>query len=331
MAPEVFTPRQLSMAVNLMKPAPTKVLDTVFSRKKRQLTSVFEWDVKEATGQLLANISTAAPATVRGGIGRKNVTCSAPRFAEKELITAADLENMRKFGSGTETELLKERIGDEQFDMRQRVDLTREYMAVKALSGQVVDKDGTVLVDYNLPAANKPTLTGTALWTDAASDPVKNIRAWKKLIVQKGGPTSGFAAFCGGGAMDALINNANARELLQYAAGKQIAEEGRIARLAGVNIDEYDGTYTDDAGAMHDLIPDGVFALVGIGPQVAAELFAPVVDLDAAAGVGKGKKADVFFSKMWDVKDPSGKWIKVEARPLPVFFQPLCVVWATVI
>jgi len=326
-----FTARQLTLAVNRMKPAPTRVLDTVFPRKKRQLTGTFEWEIKEGSGHLLANISTAAPAQVRGGIGRKVVTCKAPRFSEKEFISANDLKDMRAFGSVTATELLKERIGDEQADMRTSVDLTREFMAVKALSGQVVDKDGAVLVDYHLPAEHKPTLTGTALWTDDASDPVKNLRAWKKLISQQAGPVTGFAAFCGSGAMDALINNKNARELLQYTAGQQIAEEGRVARLAKINIDEYDGTYTDDGGTMHDMIPEDVFALVGLGPQISAELFAPVIDLEAPAGVGKGKPADMFFSKMWDEKDPSGKWIKVEARPLPVFFQPLAVVWATVV
>jgi len=326
-----FTPRALTIAVNLIKPVKTRVLDKVFSRKKRQLTSTFEWDIKYSSEKLMGSISTSAEATVRGGIGRKNVTCSAPRFAEKELISAADIENMRAFGKLQYPELLKERIGEEQFDMRMNVDLTREYMAVKALSGQVIDKNGKTLVNYNLPAAHKPVLAGAALWTDASSDPVKNIRGWKKLIGQQAGTITGWAAFCGSGVMDALINNDNARELLKYTAGKQIAEEGRIAHLAGVDIDEYFGSYLDDSGDRQDMIPDDVFVLVGLGPDVAAELFAPVVDLKAATGVGKGKEAQIFFSKMWEVEDPSGQWIKVEARPLPVFFRPLCVVYAQVI
>jgi len=328
--PEVFSSRALTMAVNLMRTAPTKVLDTVFSRKKRQLSGIFEWDVKTSSEHLLSNISVSAEATVRGGIGRKNITCRAPRYAEKEFISAADLNNMRAFGDAVAPELLKERVGDEQFDMKQTIDLTREFQAVKALSGQVVDKNGVVLVDYNLPAAHKPVLAGTALWTDAASDPIKNIRAWKKLIGQAG-PVTGFAAFCGTGAMDALINNGSARELLKYTMGDQIAKEGRVAHLAGVDIDEYDGSYLDGSGTRHDLIPSGVFALVGFGPDVAAELFAPVIDLKAPGGVGKGKEADIFFSKMWESEDPSGQWVKVESRPLPVFFRPLCVVYATVI
>ena len=45
------------------------------------------------------------------------------------------------------------------FARRQKIDLTREFMAVKALSGQVVDEAGTVLVDYQFPAEQKPNLS----------------------------------------------------------------------------------------------------------------------------------------------------------------------------
>lgn len=330
--PAAFTPRALTTAVNLMKPAPTKVLDKVFATKKRQLSDTFTWDVKTGTEGLLPNIRVSAEATIRGGIGRKNVTCKAPRYASKELITAADLNEMRKFGDAVYPELLMNRVAEEQYDMRVDIDLTREFQAVKALSGQVVDKDGNVLVDYNLPEAHTPTLTSTALWTDEESDPIGNIRAWRKLIEQNGGPVTGFAAFCGSAAMTALINNVSVRGLLAFQAGQQIAETGGIARLAGVaSIEEYFGSYLDSAGTRHDLIPEDVFALVGIGSQVAAELFAPVVDFKATGGVGKGTQADIFFSKMWENEDPSGQWIKVESRPLPVLFQPLCVVWAEVV
>ncbi len=321
----------LTLAVNKMKPVATRVLDVVFKRKKRQLSSVFSWDVRTSTNQLMEAIAVTAEAVVRGGVGRTNVTCNAPRYSEKELISAADLVDMRKFGSATEAEFLKERIGEEQADMKANMDLTREFQAIKALEGKVVDKNGKTIVDFNFPAAHKPVLAGSALWTHADSDPIKNLRAWKKIITRScGGVVTGWQAFCGTDAMDALMNNASALEKLKFLAGKQIAEEGRIARLAKVEIEEYDGAYTDSAGTVHDMIPANVFALVGLVPDGAAELFAPVVDLEAPGGVGKGKQADIFFSKMWDSKDPSGKWIKVESRPLPALMR-LVAVWAEVV
>ena len=326
----MFTNRVLTAAVNKMRPVKTRVLDLIFPRKKRQLTDLFAWDIKSSSERLLKNIRVSDAAQVTDKTGRKVITCQAPRFAEKRLIAAADLNGMRAFGEEAAPELLKERLADEQFDMRTDVDRTREFMAIKAVSGKVVDETGATIVDYNFPAAQKPVLAGAALWTDAASDPVKNIRAWKKYIGDRVG-VDRFVAICGAGVMDALINNDNARELLQYAAGKQIAEEGRIAHLAGVDIDEYFGSYKDANGDRQQLMPDNVFCLVGIGPDTAAELYAPVVDLKASGGVGKGKEAQVFFSKSWEVEDPSGRWVKVEARPLPVLFQPECVIWGEVI
>jgi hypothetical protein len=325
----IFHHRALTAAVNKMRPVKTHVLDLVFARKKRQLSALFLWDIKSSSERILKNISVSDAAQVTDKTGRKAITCEAPRFAEKRLISAADLDKMRAVGEQAAPELMKERVADEQFDMRTDVDRTREFMAIKALSGTVVDESGAVVVDYNFPADQKPVLASTAKWTDAASNPVKNIRAWKKYIGDRV-DVDKFVAICGSKAMDALISNPAALELLKYNAGKQLADDGRIAFLAGTAIEEYFGSYKDENGARQQLIPDNVFAIVGIGPNTAAELYAPVADLKAGTGVGKGKAAQVFFSKSWEVEDPSGRWVKVESRPLPVLFQPECVIWAEV-
>ena len=52
--------------------------------------------------------------------------------------------------------------------------------------------------------------------------------------------------------MDAILENPTALELMKYTAGKQIAEEGRITRLAGVEIEEYIGSYIDANGDRQD-------------------------------------------------------------------------------
>jgi len=325
---QIFKTRVLTIAINKMRPFTTRALDLIFGRKKGQLSSLFAWDIKSSNERLLKNIRVSDAAQVTNGVKRKTVTCEAPRFAEKRFIGADKLDAARKAGE-TGVELMKEKIADEQFDMRGDVDRTREFMAVKCLSGQVVDEAGAVIVDYNFPAAQKPVLATGLKWNEGGVDPLPNLRAWKKyigarVVVDK------FVAICGSDTMDALIGNEAIGDKLKYAAGKQIAEEGRIAFLAGIQIEEYFGTYRDAAGVIQDMVPANAFILVGVGPDTAAELYAPVVDLDDDAGVGTGKDPNIFFSKSWDEKDPSGKWVKVEGRPLPVLFQPECVIFATV-
>ena len=327
----IFRTRALVAAVNLIKPAPTLILDKVFAKKVRQLTDRFAWDVLTQSEKILKNILVYEPALMADNQGIKTVMCQAPRFAEKRMIAAADLNAMRAFGEQALPELVSERVSRELAGMKRKIDLTREFMAAKALSGQVVDESGAILVDYNFTGAQKPVLAGVNLWTDAGSNPIKNIRAYKKLIGQAAGNVNQFVAFIGSDAMDALMSNARALELLKYDSGKQIADSGRIASLAGVELIEYMGSYVDQNGARQDLIPADRFVLVGLTGDHAAELTAPVVDLESPAGVGLGKPGEFFFSKSWEEKDPSGRWIKVEARPLPVLFRPECIVYAKVV
>ncbi len=328
---DLFKTSVLTAAINEIKPVPTLILDTLFQKKKPQITDRFMIEVKYGSEELLANLRVSDEATVTQGTKRKVITVQAPRFAEKRFISAADLNAMRAFGQTAQTELLKQRIADEQADMRAKVDRTREFMAAKLLSGQIVDKTGEVLVDFNFPASFKPTLSGTDLWTDSSSDPVKNIRAWKKKISQELGNVMQFVAFVGSSVMDALLNHEKVLELLKYTSGTELAQEGRIVNLAGVTMYEYFGSYKNESGTRYDLIPEDRFVLVGITGDNFEEYYAPVVDLEAPAGVGKGKKAQVFFSKSWETKDPSGRWIKAEARPLPVLTRAGSVIYAKVV
>lgn len=327
----IFKSRALTTAVNIMKPATTRILDVLFGRKKRELTDRLAWDIRSNSEKIMKSVSVYGPATVADKTGKKTVTVEAPRFPEKRFIPAADLNAMRAFGEQVAPELMRERVANEQYDMRQKIDRTREFMAATALRGKVIDAEGTVIVDYNFAANHIPVLAGNALWTDAASDPLANIRAWKKLIGQALGNVTSWFAFSGSSAMDALLDNQKALELLKYTVGRQLAEEGRVSSLAGVAIEEYFGSYVDDNGDRHDMIEEDKFILIGMAPDVAGEHYSPVIDLKASGGVGSGQKADLFFSKSWEDEDPSGRWVKVESRPLPVLYRPECIVYATVV
>ena len=320
----------LVTAINMMKTVTTPVLNKVFSRKKPQLTDVFEWEIKSGSLGLLDNIAVEAPATVADKTDRKIVTCKGPRYAEKRFIPASFFNQLKGFGTNQAGQLLSEKISDEQFDMKGKIDRTREFQAIKAIQGKVVDKKGNTIVDYNFAGDQKVTLAGDAVWDSELSDPILNLRSWKKTIARALGYTPSYAAFCGSGAMDCLIANKSILDKLKYTKGGMLADQGRIASLAGVTIEENFGYYKDDDGSVHEMIPENAFILVGLAPEATGELYAPVVDLEAPTGVGKNKKAQVFFSKSWKKDDPSGRWIKVESRPLPVLFNPGCIVVATV-
>jgi hypothetical protein len=113
--------------------------------------------------------------------------------------------------------------------------------------------------------------------------------------------------------------------------GQQMAENGRIGRLAGIEIEEVLGTYKDSDGNVTDMIESGYIAIVGVGYGNTAEGFAPVEDFAAADGIGSGQLPDVLFAKSWETEDPSARGIKAEARPLPLVKRPGCIVYAKVL
>lgn len=333
----LFKIRTLTRAVNAIKAPARVVYNRLFAGYEgMQPSDRLAFDVISGSEKLLGNISIFAPATVDDKTTRKTITMTAPRIANKRFISAAELNALRGFGKAG-VEMMKDRIAREQKDMRGKHDRTLEFWAVNALKGVIYDTDlSTVLVNYNVAAEHKPTLTGTDLWTDTdGSNPIAKIRAWKKLIEDDSGAAIiGWVAFHGSGVGDALLINDAVRELLKYDKGSQIAESGRITKLSEVELVEYNGSYIDDSGTRQRFVGADEFILVGLCDELVEVPYAPVVDDDAPDGVGNVDEnggGQMFFSKSWPVKDPSGRWVKCESRPLPVLKRPGAVVTATVI
>jgi len=333
----LFKIRVLTAAINAMQAPAMKIYNRIFrGREHMEPSDRLAFEVISGSEKILKNISVYAPAEITDKTGRKVVTLTAPRLAQKRFIHAAELNALRAYGEQFGLEQMKTRIAREQLDMRSIMDRTLEYWAVNALKGQILDSDlKTVLVDYNLATSHKPTLTGTNLWTSASSDPVNRLRAYKKLIEDdSGGAITGWIGYMGSDVMDALLAHEKVRELLKYGKGVQVAENGKITKLAEVELDEYNGSFLDSTGTRRRFIDEKYCLLIGFCADLVDVPYAPIVDDDAPGGVGnidaKGSGV-LYFSKAWPEKDPSGRWIKAETRPLPVLQRPGAVIYAKVV
>lgn len=89
--------------------------------------------------------STALPGAKRSKRSLKKM--STARFGQKSKITAADIESIRAFGSMTELKQLIDEVAERQDTVKGNLDITREYLRSGAIMGQVLDADGSVLLD----------------------------------------------------------------------------------------------------------------------------------------------------------------------------------------
>ena len=334
---DLFKIRVLTAAINSMLSPGMKIYNRIFkSREHMEPSDRLAFEVISGSEKILKNISIYAPAEITDKTGRKVVTLTAPRLAQKRFVHTAELNALRAYGKQFGLEQMKTRIAREQVDMKGIMDRTLEYWAINALKGKILDSDlETVLVDYNMPASHQIVMAGNNLWTSASSDPVNRLRAFKKLIEDDSGAAiTGWLAYMGSDVMDALLQHTKVRELLKYGKGVQVAENGKITKLAETELDEYNGSFLDDTGTRRRFIDEKYFMLIGLCADLVDVPYAPIVDSKAPGGVGnidaKGNGA-LYFSKAWDEEDPSGRWIKAETRPLPVLQRPGAVIYAKVV
>lgn len=333
----LFKIRVLTTAVNMMKAPAMVVYNRLFRAKENmQMTDRLAFDVISGSERVLKNISVAAAATVTDKTGRKTVTLQAPRLATKRHLAAAEFNAQRGYGEQFQTMMLEKRIAIEQQDMKNEHDRTLEFWACNALKGIIYDADmSTELVNYNVAATHKPTLAGTDLWTNASSQPVNKIREWKRLIRQDSKANiTGWLMFLGYSAMDALLQNTAVLALLKYEKGRRIAEEEDVSRIAQTELVEYDSDFLDAKDNRHYFIDPEYAMLIGLCDDLVDCPYAPVLDLEAPQGVGNINASGgpvVYFSKSWVEKDPSGRWISLEGRPLPVLQRPGAVVYGKVV
>lgn len=335
----LFKSRVLTASVNEMRTDVKMLIYDRFFRGKERMSdsSLLAFDIIFGSEKLLPNISVSAEATVTTQTGRRTVTMKAPRLASKRFIEAAYFDSIRGYGQQVKTEMVKDKIAREQADMKGEHDRTLEYWAASAMKGVILDSDLTTeLVNYNVDPTHKPVLAGAALWTDSASDPIQDISNWKQLIeddAQTG--IDGWVAYCGKGAMDAMVKNERVLAMLAETSKDKIARmTGQIDMLDGVEIIKYTGSFIHTDGTRKRFIDDNQFLLIGVCNNMTDTPYAPIVDMNIQGGIGNVNSAGrglMFFSKSWEKNDPSGRWIKNEARPLPVLKRPGAIVDAQVI
>ena len=297
--------------------------------------AVAEWDE-------LRNSRALAPYNTFGNPGKvdKNLDVyhQVNRMAcvrQKRVLKGMQLYHLRQPGGDWASQWAEQRVRQEMEDLTNQVKKTWEHAFWEMLKGTltVAQEDVQFTVDYNIAVSHKPT--AATLWSDTANaDPIANLRAWKKLITQDLGeqPTDLFVSST---VMGYLVDNAKVRELMRQQYGRQMAEEGRIVKLAGLNVVEYDNGYVPEGGSYTQFVPDTHCYIIAKGntrsPEMGGKITNNLCDIqqgspeDLEAGGKPG-----LFSKSWTEKDPAGVQALVASTFLPALKKPEGVVYAEV-
>lgn len=322
---EIFETRKLVQTVNDVKPAPSFIIDSFFGNKDVNTAEHIDIEIYDGKRKLAPFVSPKVAGVLMESEG-KTVSSYKPAYVKFKYATEADsvaanTEGVFYADGSNPAQRAVTKAVREIEEGRNSIYRRTETMATEAVTSGVVTVVGDGVddvVDFQMPAANLKTLTGTDLWTDAGSDPIANLRAWKREVMKISGVMPDRAVF-GASVVDAFMANSAVQTYLDNrridlgAVKPENLGNGAafIAEIEGLDIYSYDAYYTDDNGDTQEIFPvDKV--LLGSTMAKTVLNFGAIKDFKAGTFVGE------TFAKSWEQEDPSARFVLLQSAPLPV-------------
>lgn len=315
---DAFSVTSLSSTITDIPDVPTKLGDKGLFQEEGISTLSF---MIERQGSSIKLLPTAPRGGVREPVAlgpRKLIPLQALHIPASWSVLADEVQGIRAFGSETEVMQAQTLVQRKLANVRASMDLTHEHMRVGALKGQVLDADGSLLLDvYDAFGMTQQT----QFWNIAVAangDPKASIITLKSMIRAKmGGRSFGkIRVICSLGFFTALVQNSKmikAWELWNQGAYLRTDQvNGGDFEFAGVVFEVYDGGTS--AG---DFIPDGIAYAYPEGvPGMFQSKFAPADYMETVNTQGIP-----FYAKQEPM--PFNKGIAGEAQSNPIHFNSL--------
>lgn len=332
MAIDLYKTRTMLRALETMKPARNFLLDTFFPTVEQSTTEYVDIDIYDGQRRLAPFVNPMSQGKVIEDQGFTTQTFKPPYLkpkvkADTTILTDRAIGTTIYQGGANPQTMAAQKLGKQLADMRDMVTRRMEWMASSALNTGIISVVGegyNATIDFAMPAAHKITLTSTALWTDAASNPVEALRTWRRTVAQKTGKVPNIAVL-GSDVVNAFLKNVEVRaqmDLMRYTIGQvdmtSLGEQGvtYIGNIQGLALYSYDEWYLDSSGNEQPMVPvDKIF--LGSTAARTAQHFGLIQDLRAPGAVP-------FFPKSWEEEDPSVRWLMVQSAPLVAMHESGC-------
>lgn len=343
MAIDIFKTRAMVSALRQDKPVGRFLLDTLFGKVETSESEYVDIDIVKGKRKMSPFVAPRVEGKV---IESKGFTTNSykPAYIKQKFVTeaAAILENRSAgealYEAKSPEERAAEKLAEELVDHENMVSRREEWMAAQMLTSGTVNVVGegiNQVIDFGVDATHKITLSGTALWTDAASAPLANLATWQKIILKDSGINPNIL-IGGTDAITTLVNHADVKAVLdtrrinlgmidpmELAPG--VVYYGTILSN-GVTVDvySYDEWYTDDSDVDQPMIPAGKIIMTSTNADFRRH-YGAIKDLKA------GLAALPRFVKSWEQEDPSVRYVLMQSAPLPAIHQVDALVTATVV
>lgn len=277
----IYETRTMMKAINLMNPTRTFLKDAFFGVPSTFLTEKIDVDVKKGKRRMAPFIAPRVGGIVIQRDGFETKTISTPKIAPERILTIDDItkrglgENI--YSSKSPDERARELLATDLIELDDYITRREEWMCRELLlNGKIVISEQTdngkeieKQVDFNF--TNKVTLSGTDLWSSADSDPIEDLKTWKKNIVKKTGKNPDTVIMADN-VINVFLKHPKVKDLFNTLNMKfGIIEPsikvdgttfyGKLPEI-GVEIYTYDEWFLNDEGTETEMIPSGTVIML---------------------------------------------------------------------
>lgn len=332
----IYEPRTMAKVIHRMPPVRTFFRSTFFKKVNIFPTKSIDVDLKKGSRKLAPFVNPRVGGKTIPNTGYQTETYTPPLLAPNKITTVDDLmERMPGEGlySGrTPAERAVEKMAEDFTELRDMNIRREEWMCAKAFfTGKIpiVGEGVNEEIDFNF--TNKEVITTAAKkWTADTSDPIADIKRWRKEV-QKTGYVNCDICVMADDLADIFINHKKVKELLDVKGYDLAVIKPRelpngvtyIGTLKGLSLDiySYNEWYMDDwtdpdNPALAPLVPDGHLALLSTAANYSLN-YGAVTLLD-----NKTEKFLTVEAQMvpetWVERRPSRRFFQLNSKPLPV-------------
>jgi len=328
MSISLYDHRNMLRQIEQMKPAQSFLRDLFFSNDTvNHDTDTVDIDVIKGKRRIAPYVSPLLPGTKVERVGYTTNTIKLPYVKPKMELNAKHLlkrepgttvysDNMTPAGRAAY------QLGKDLRELNDLIDRREEYQAAEALNAGTVTVSGEgqgFVVDFLMANGHKITLTGANLWNDSDSDPLKNLRTWRRLIIQDSGINPDVVVMAAN-VVDVFLEHSKIQATLDnrridrgfinpQALPNGVTYLGYVPEI-GCDFYAYDEWYIDPADDTEKaMVPDNKVWMGSTRAQNTRH-YGLIQDLEL------GDFAVSRFPKSWVVEDPSVRWLMLQSAPL---------------
>jgi hypothetical protein len=268
------------------------------------------------------------PASPRGGPGilhqsakRNLIEFETCQLKKRNTIMADTFQNVRGFGDVSLTSIERER-NRVLTEMKADIGATVEYHQVRALSGQILDADGSVILDLLAEFGVLQQTLSLDLNVDSTNVRNKIVAAKRasESVLGAASPIS-WACYASASFMDALTSHpAVEAPLAGWLAARDMRDDVRsdfdFANVRFTEMRNFAGVTTVEDGAAY-LVPEGI-------PGLFLTRFSPADYIETVNTEGQG-----IYVKAEPLPFNRGVMLEAQANPVSIVTRPRAVIKLT--